>query len=179
LLDRIKLYFTAHLSVFSSWWNFVHKYGYTVTWGQSTFFGPFAQIGLGERNAGVYSVLEDGIQGGVDSNIFTLYRGLIEDFTLPGALILLAVFGYGAGYAFRCIRTGIRHPVSTAWLTAFYVVLFWSPIINPFGYTTICGAFAVYVSLLFLRHLMSSARVKRLILEDHFNRVPRHSLKKI
>lgn len=162
LLDRIKLYFTAHISVFSSWWNFVQKYNYTVSWGQSTFFGPFALVGLSERKAGVYSTISDAAHGGVDSNIFTIYRGLIEDFTLLGALTLLAFFAFGAGYAYRCIRTGMGNPAATPWLTAFYIVLFWSPIINPFGYTTICVAFTVYVLLILLQQLLSAVQSKRM-----------------
>jgi len=55
---------------------------------------------------------------GTRTNIYTLFRGLIQDFTLPGALIVLWIVGVIAGYAYN--QTARGHLTWMPILIAFY-----------------------------------------------------------
>lgn len=151
-LERLRLYFAAHLSVFSRWWDQYYEFS-SPQFGRISFFGPAALLGLNARQGGVYGLLPE-FPGGVmslDSNIYTIYRGLLEDFTLPGLLLVTTLVGLCIGYSFHAIRRRhTRRPLPYVMLTAFYVVLGWSHVINPFGYTTLIVAISAYAATLII-----------------------------
>jgi oligosaccharide repeat unit polymerase len=135
----------AYLGVFSSWlehggWANVHP-----AWGFYTFAGAFDLLHLGQRVPGLYT--DQVTIDGAPYNIYTAFRGLIQDFTLPGALVALAIFGFGAQGAYRKVRLGdIRY---SAALAAFYLFTLWSFAVGIFIYNTVLVAFlllAVYLA---------------------------------
>jgi oligosaccharide repeat unit polymerase len=162
IFDRLKSYFAAHISVFSQWWHLYYHFE-PPQMGRVSFFGPASLLGLTSRQAGVYDMLPVTIDGiaNVDSNIFTVYRGLLEDFSLPGAILICLAGGIAAGHAFRSINV-VRTQRTSAYvvLTVFYVVLGWSHVINPFGYSTLIAGVLGYALILSFAPLLS--RTKRL-----------------
>lgn len=144
VISKLKSYFVAHLSVFSSWWDYTNEHGYTVQLGRASFFGIADHLGLAVRKAGGFDFIT--VEGyTADSNVFSVYRGLIEDFSLVGALIGSAIGAFIAGRAYtRCKNEGTLG--SRLLLTAFYVVLLCSHVINPFGYTSLIAAFFLYIT---------------------------------
>lgn len=143
LLEQLRNYTCAHLTVFSSWWDSSMRTTEQVGWGKVSFFGQTALLGLTDRQQGVYQVIISD-RYFVDSNICTLYRGLIADFTLPGALIVSALAAYLSGQAYRRILRGSHTSSSIILLTAFYSVLLSSHVVNMFGYSTLMLAFLSY-----------------------------------
>ena len=76
--NKISVYLFGHLSAVSAWVDFAPIWNQSLQLGKYTFAGIYALFGLGERVQGLY---EDryyfGIYGG-ESNVFTVFRGLIE-----------------------------------------------------------------------------------------------------
>jgi oligosaccharide repeat unit polymerase len=143
LSERLRNYFCAHLSAFSSWWDSGMRTAEPLGWGRVSFFGPAALIGQSSRQQGVYEVIQTS-RYTVDSNIFTIYRGLIADFSLPGALAVVALVSLLAGL---CYQRTLHHPQAAGavlFLTAFFALLAPSFVVNLFGYSTLMLSFLLY-----------------------------------
>lgn len=152
---RMKEYLVAHLSVFSSWWEYTDAAGYTLQWGQSSFFGVADHLGFAERKAGGYDFIS---QPGyiADSNVFSIYRAAIEDFSLPGALAIAGALAAVASVAFRTAAYSGYGPIRHVVLTAFYAILLCSHVVNLFGYTSLLAAFLAFGVLETTSHLAAA-----------------------
>ena len=124
---RVKLVTAAfgHMSVFSQWLTEYWNGPYSPTLGEFTFAGPRDLLGIQQRVPGVFGTVVDLIAGET-SNIFTGFRPLIQDFTMPGALVMLGILGFVAGYSFRSVAAGKWG--SSPVLAASYMTILWTPI---------------------------------------------------
>jgi len=89
------------------------------------------------------------------TNVYTIFRGLILDYTLLGSLSVLFAVGMLSGIAYTRVANGNR--VSIATLSAFYVVTLFSFATNALNYNTILFA------LVFLFLYMVTVRIVRSI----------------
>ena len=134
-----------YLGVFSSWFQSnALSTSLHPALGQYTFAGVFEVLHIHTRVAGVYT--EQVSIGGSTYNIYTAFRGLIEDFTVPGALLFLALVGFGAELAYRRVQSGDLLYVGL--LAAFYAATLWSFVVNIFIYNSIVLAFVVLIGYL-------------------------------
>ncbi len=137
VVRRFSVDLFAFLGVFSTWvqqggWRSLHP-----AWGFYNFAGLFDLFHLGHRAPGLY--VDQVNVNGEPYNIYTAFRGLIEDFTMPGALIALAVLGFGAQAVYLRVRSGdLRYSGA---LAAFYTFTLWSFVVGVFIYNTILLAF--------------------------------------
>ena len=124
---RVKLVTAAfgHMSVFSQWLTEYWSGPYSPTLGEFTFAGPRDLLGIQQRVPGVFGTVVD-LVAGETSNIFTGFRPLIQDFTMPGALVMLGILGFIGGYSFRQVAAG--RWASTPVLGAVYMTILWTPI---------------------------------------------------
>jgi len=82
--------------------------------------------------------------GGATTNIFTAFRGLIEDFSYPGAVLVLTIVGILAGWAYTNTCRGKINQLPV--LVAYYSFFLWSPINSAFYYnSTILGLLAAWI----------------------------------
>jgi len=129
--SRAKSAGLGYLAVFSHW---AESPGGLAAFqfgaGAYTFGGMFDVAGIHPRQVGVY--LKSVSLQGEDSNIYTVFRGLIEDFSLPGAVIFCLAVGFLAGLAYR--NSSLGREAWTVGLAAFYGFLIWSPIASLFLY---------------------------------------------
>jgi oligosaccharide repeat unit polymerase len=130
---RIKSATVGYLAVFSHWvdkpegLNSAH-----LDMGVYTFGGLFDAVGLHPRQIGVYDEMVTLDADDHYSNIYTAFRGLIQDFSLPGAVAICFLIGYISGFAFNMGRRG--HAWALVTLAAFYSFMIWSPIVSVFVY---------------------------------------------
>jgi hypothetical protein len=82
-------------------------------------------MGFGHRIPGLFDSIID-LVAGETSNIYTAFRPLIQDFTIPGALFILALLGFVGGIGFRLVAMGRWSGMPL--LLAAYVTIFWTPI---------------------------------------------------
>ncbi len=108
--------FFGHVSVFSRWFETSWDVA-LPTWGRYSLAGLFDLLGLSTREGGLYLDIWEVESGGL-TNIHTVFRGLIQDFTSPGALVFLFLIGGVAGHAHH--RTGQGHLVWMPILIGFY-----------------------------------------------------------
>src|SRR6266566_2175944 len=134
-----------YIGVFSGWlqryglWDSLH-----LTFGQYTFAGAFDLLHIHSRVTGLYT--EQVVINGSQYNVYTAFRGLVEDFTVPGAVIFLALVGFGAELVYRRVRSGELLYVGI--LAAFYAVTLWSFVVDVFIYNTIVLAFVILIGYL-------------------------------
>lgn len=98
--------------------------------GAYTFSGIFDALGLHQRDVGIYT--EFVMLDGEPNNIYTAFRGVIQDFSLPGAMGFFLVLGLALGRAYRKCSLG-----NYCWiplLAAGYAFLVWSPLGSIFVY---------------------------------------------
>ena len=123
---------------------FAHWYAHTdatgAEWGARTFAGAFDVLHLAKRIAGRYSETSN-VVGTEATNVYTSFRGLIEDFTAYGAAIAAVWIGAVGGW-FYCHRH--NNPlISLCLLSAFYGFFLFSPIVSLFSFN---GAVLAWVA---------------------------------
>jgi oligosaccharide repeat unit polymerase len=144
-----------YLGVFSIWFsNHAVETTSHPALGQYTFAGFFDLLHIHSRVAGLYT--DQVVINGDQYNVYTAFRGLIQDFTIPGALVFLALVGFVAELAYGRVRSGdIRF---AGVLSAFYAATLWSFVVDMFIYNTIALAFVVLIGYLALAPRLSTTR---------------------
>jgi oligosaccharide repeat unit polymerase len=131
--------FFGHIAVFSQWFEAEWNLSRSPAWGGFSLSGPFEMLGLVRRELGVYadSVV---VESGGTTNIYTLFRGFVEDWTPAGALIFGLFFGAISGHAHRRITAG-----GTTWIPIVMAFYFFtcSFMVSPFTYNTLFLAWLV------------------------------------
>jgi oligosaccharide repeat unit polymerase len=149
---RIQGSVLGYLAVFSNWITTDHNQ--ELGFGAFTVAGAFDFLQIKTRLHGLYSEVLS-FEAGEDSNIYSAFRGLIQDFTLPGALLVSAFWGFLAGFAYRrAAAGGLRWIVLVG---AYYAFFFWSPIVSLFNYNGVILAFLV--AFLVLSRLVPPSQV--------------------
>jgi oligosaccharide repeat unit polymerase len=115
----------GHMSVFSQWLAEYMIQPFSPSFGKVTFAGPLEMLGFGQRIPGLFDSIVD-LVAGETSNIYTAFRPLIQDFTIPGALVVLGGLGFVGGVGFRMVAAGKWSGVPL--LVAAYVTIFWTPV---------------------------------------------------
>ena len=130
---RVKVSTLGYLAVFGQWVNSPHGTGpsFHLGLGAYTFGGVLEVVGLHARQIGIYSTSVS-FEGGDESNIYTAFRSLIEDFSIPGAAIGCFLAGFFSGRAYMASRAG--RVIGPLVLAGFYAFLIWSPLGSLFVY---------------------------------------------
>jgi oligosaccharide repeat unit polymerase len=138
----------GHLAAFSSWLEHAWQIEITPAFGAFTFAGLYELLGISGRIGGLYEdLVEVGAEVGSDplnntTNIYTAFRGLIQDVSIPIAPLALLILGCLAGIAFREVACGNK--LSVPILAAFYSFCFWSVFVSFTVYNTLIGAYVVF-----------------------------------
>lgn len=134
-------YAFAHLLAFDHWYS--SFYWDTFTGGQYTFFGIFNALGLAERLSGIY---RDYLHiGSLSTNVYTVFRSLITDFSPVGALAFMAGFGIISGLAYRRLLNRTESsPLAVTVCVMGYSFILWSFVTSIFAYSSYICAFAVF-----------------------------------
>jgi len=131
IFDRVQAYFFGYLAAFTQW--FVNIEGNSFSGGLNTFAGPFNLIGIIERPLGFYEPIS--ISSGISTNIFTAFRGIVNDFSISGSIIIVFILGFIFQVFFENINS--KKIISTLPLSMFYAFTLYSPLISIFHYNSI------------------------------------------
>jgi len=123
--DRVRSSGLGYLTAFSEWVmrGSPERLGY----GAYTFAGLYGIAGLHVRVTGTYEQSVT-VAGGDETNIYTAFRGLIQDFSLFGAVVVCLGFGIFSGRAYRSTVSSGKPQLSG--LAAFYSLILGSPLIS-------------------------------------------------
>lgn len=157
----------GHVSAFSDWFSESWYIYQRPTFGAFTFAGFFDLLGLHSRIAGLYidKIIE--VEPGGFTNIFTIFRGLIQDFTLIGSLVFLFIIGTISSWAYNSVARGnIKYmPI----LIGFYIFASGHGV-SVFNYNSIFfGWFIVWIGLWYTinrGNSLSSGEVRHVILRS-------------
>lgn len=139
----------GHMTVFSQWLGEYTHQAFEPTLGQVTFAGPLEMLGYGQRIPGLFDSIVE-LVAGETSNIYTAFRPLIQDFSIPGALAILVLLGFAGGVGFRLVAGGKWSGVPL--LLAAYVTIFWTPITWFWIYNSLTASVvAVGLIVLFIK----------------------------
>jgi len=127
--QKLENYIFGSPAAFADW--FGHADPGPPEWGARTFAGEFDLLGLKTRIAGRYLETSN-IVGTESTNVYTLFRGLVEDFTPAGAVLVSVFAGWIAGFLYRWRVADSLVP----WLgmSAFYAAFLYSPIVSFFSF---------------------------------------------
>jgi len=149
--SRLSKYLLGSVPAFSSWVHAANEQ--EVTMGGYTFGGVFDLLGIKQRQIGVYDDYVT-LAGGEETNVYTLLRGLIQDFTLPGAILFGVLLGIVAGAAARSRSTNYLRSVLV--LAGYYAFIFFSPVISIFTYNGLILAWGIAALILGFRRRQRS-----------------------
>lgn len=141
--------FTAafgHMSVFSQWLSGYWNAPFAPSLGTVTFAGPLELFGYSQRIPGLFEQVIDLVVGEM-SNIYTAFRPLIEDFTIPGALAILTFLGFLGGVGFRLVAAGQWSGLSL--LLIAYLTIMWTPITWLWFYNSLSATVAFIIVVTF------------------------------
>lgn len=123
-------YVLASPAAFADW--YAHAEISNAEWGTRTFAGAFDLLHVKERIVGRYEETSN-VVGTEITNVYTLFRGFIEDFTLLGAAFICACLGALAGWVYN--KKGETNWLDALfWLSAFYAATVFSPIVSLFSF---------------------------------------------
>ena len=145
LLENVRIGMFGHITAFTTW---IRDYHYTgLSFGSNTFSGPLDLLGIQDREIGYYKehVL---LSSGLYTNIYTVFRGLVQDFSIPGTLIIAFGSGMAARICFdRCLHGKFIWLIP---LSLFYTFTMYSPIISIFNYSSVMMAWVIFFVVLSL-----------------------------
>jgi oligosaccharide repeat unit polymerase len=127
--QKLSKYMFGSPAGFAIW--YAHADVSNAQWGAETFAGEFGLLHLKARTVGTYLDVTN-IIGTEGTNVYTLFRGLIEDFTEVGAVLIAICLGAFAGWVYA-LRQNSPYFV-LFWLSAFYAAIIFSPLVSLFSF---------------------------------------------
>lgn len=127
--QKLKNYMFGSPAAFADWYAHADISG--AEWGARTFAGEFDLLHLKKRISGRYLETSN-LVGTEATNVYTFFRGLIEDCTEIGAILVAACGGGLAGWLYSLKSKNVLGPLLG--LSAFYAALIYSPIVSLFSF---------------------------------------------
>ena len=117
----------------------------SLKYGVMTFFGIFNGIGLAKRQTGIYRdfIYFGRLDKTMRSNVYTIFRMLIDDFGKIGALVFLVLLGFASSKAIIFIQKRKMVFLSQTFLVAVYSYVMWGFVASIWAYTSILCAFGL------------------------------------
>lgn len=142
VINKFKIYAFGSVQSFDWWCG--NEYKPTYRFGVMTYLGIADFVGLAQKVQGVYTAY-----AGTSSNVFTVFRGIIEDYGYWGGIIYLAIKSFLGGMAWRTVCGGKRISVlSLSYLVSEIFFLLYGFIISPWTYMSYISAVVVFVGYL-------------------------------
>lgn len=154
VMDHLKVYFSGNLSAFSYWFAEPGKNA-PLTMGGYTFAGLSEWIGGGTRELGIYGKAID-LDGHMQfSNIYTLFRFLIDDFGITGTFIFWFVLGIGCRIIYNKVLS--EDYVAAAVLCGIVTWILFSFVTSIFAYNSVLFAWLIFVLITYAAEKFSGS----------------------
>jgi oligosaccharide repeat unit polymerase len=142
LSDRVKNPLCGHFGALSVWIDNTELDQISASWGKYTFAGLHDTILPGSRAIGIFS---DSVRLPTgETNVYTYFRPLIEDASLPGSIGVIFIFGFVGGFLYR--KVSERRSGWIGLLAPCYAWILFG-ITSIFNYNSMLLAFALYALL--------------------------------
>ncbi len=136
LIPKIETYSIGSICAFTIWWhNYLDVHLYL---GKYSFSGIYNLL-FHNREIGLFSTPVF-ISNEHITNVYTIFRILIEDFSLAGSLLFIGFFGFISSYIYKLSMIKIN--LFSIWFfLVFYSIVFWSYVVILTTYNTFLLAF--------------------------------------
>lgn len=116
-----------------------------LKYGVMTFCGIFNGLGLAKRQKGIYRdyVYFGRLDKTMRSNVYSIFRMLIDDFGIVGALVFLLLLGFASAKAIVFIKKRKMIFLCQAFLVAVYSYVMWGFVASIWAYTSIICAYGL------------------------------------
>jgi oligosaccharide repeat unit polymerase len=145
--QKLTSYIVASIPAFAQWFPAHALQGddRPLTWGADSIAGVSLLQNdtrlLETRAYGDFVFVSD---SGIVTNVYTMYRGLIQDFGLPGTVLVLFAMGWATGRAYVLARER-RTGGPAAVMACMYTIVLLSTIQSVVMFTVVVGAMAMAV----------------------------------
>lgn len=147
--QKMVVYACGHLPAFDGW--FEQRVGQLEpSWGVKTFYGLSNPLGLAKREQGVfkdYVVLgkpsDKPVPHLMDTNVYTLFRFLLEDFGLVGSAVFMLLIGILSGFAWMRVKRWSGQAFFQVVLMAVLFTIAWSFVGSVWAYTSYVVTFGL------------------------------------
>ncbi|MBQ9230968.1 MAG: oligosaccharide repeat unit polymerase [Prevotella sp.] len=143
ITNKFFTYALGYVPCFDIWYSSTDSTDYT--YGGRTLFGITNFLGIMDRQQGIYDQWipfgKNGFKG--ESNVYTVFRMLIEDFGPIFSCVLMFCFGLISKFSQKKLYIGNYVPLNQIVLTAVYAFVFWSFVTSFFAYTSYLAMFVL------------------------------------
>ena len=144
-------YSLGHLPAFDMWFNKMDSESIDYTFGGKLFYGITNYLGILERKQGVFSEMYVISKGGDSTNVFTVFRLIIEDFGFFFTIPFMFIMGVITHKIYHYFLKKKNIALGVALMSAIYFFISWSFGTSVFVYTTYIVMFIyVYIICKFL-----------------------------
>ena len=150
------------LSAFSIWFEKANLFSFTG--GNYTFAGLFDLLGIGFREQGLYSE-PIYLSSGGSTNIYTIFRALIDDYSIIGMFVFWFMVGILSTIAY--VKTCKGKFVWSVFLSAFYSLTFFSNLYSIYIFNSILFCWILILILFCLLKYWNS--IKKIIFSNISN----------
>jgi oligosaccharide repeat unit polymerase len=156
LIRKVTAGATGHIAAFSIWFE---RDGLQVapSLGQISFAGIFNALGVYTRDLGLFQEVVF-LDSGFATNIYTLFRPLIQDFTVIGSLFFLLAFGLVGGVAYQSALKGNIRAVPL--LTGIYATILFSFNTSIWIWTSVLAGYVGYIACIWFLPNITSRKLR-------------------
>lgn len=150
--EKFITYALGHMHCVDMWYT---SYVPTeLAWGSKTFMGISNLLGIEERVQGIYpeyiNIGKNGFYG--ISNIYTIFRPLVEDFGEAGTMLVMFLMGIAANYSLKSVAVHRAVFLNQVIVIAIFAYLMWAFVASFYAYTSYLAMFAlIYFLFRFLQ----------------------------
>jgi len=155
-------YAFGHLPAFDLWFS-ENIESIKPSGGIKTFYGISNFLGIAERKQGIfteYAIYGKNSFSGLKTNVYTVFRFIIEDFGLYGALLAIFISGTISGFSWLMIKKQERIFLFQTILTAVFFFVSWSFVASVWAYTSYIAIIIFFY--LFLKLTFSKQKITEL-----------------
>ena len=149
ITNKFFTYSLGYVPCFDIWYTSNEPTEYT--YGGKTLFGITNFLGIMERQQGIYDQWipfgKNGFKG--ESNVYTVFRMLIEDFGPVFSCIFMTGLGFLSKLSLKNLLIRNAVPFNQIIIIAVYAFIFWSFVTSFFAYTSYLVMFVFALFILF------------------------------
>ena len=124
----------GQVPAFANWFSSYQITDFSSEFGKFTFSGILDFLGLSKREIGLYSENYE-LSNGAYTNIYSIHKGIILDYSVIGAMVIYLIFGVMSSYFY--IKVLRRNKKFISFLSITYFVIIGSIFTSIFVYNTI------------------------------------------
>jgi oligosaccharide repeat unit polymerase len=156
--EKIITYAFGHLPTFDIWYT-KNIGSLNPTGGLKTFYGISNLIGIAHRQQGIfaeYTTFGKNNFSGLSTNVYTMFRFILEDYGIIGSLLVVFISGLISGFSWLMVKKQTNVIFFQTILIGILFFISWSFVSSVWAYTS----FIAMIVLMHLLLVLSLSKVK-------------------